>query len=99
MLWYRPKNNALDSGEEFGEWEKRDDLGNIIRDSEGNPKEPRNYFPVTNAGTLARVLDKAFEMAVSRPVHLPPPRPTPAMLKRRIEFIRPSSALVIGLDN
>lgn len=60
------KNNALDSGEEFGEWEKRDDLGNIIRDSEGNPKEPRNYFPVTNAGTLARVLDKAFEMAVEQ---------------------------------
>ncbi|HRF61999.1 MAG TPA: PilC/PilY family type IV pilus protein [Candidatus Competibacter sp.] len=60
------KNNALDSGEEFGEWEKRDDLGNIIRDSDGNPKEPRNYFPVTNAGTLARVLDKAFEMAVEQ---------------------------------
>lgn len=51
------RNNALNDGE----WEKRKDDGTII-----TPNEPRNYFPVTNAGTLARVLDKAFEMAVEQ---------------------------------
>ena len=68
-------NNQLDPGE----WEKRNDNGTIkctggqssssptsACPTGTTPLEPRNYFPVTNASNLNRVLDKAFESAISQ---------------------------------